>query len=250
MTSIQGSDAYTKDAFLGGRVKAMQPKNGYRAGVDAVLLAAACPAQAGETVLELGCGVGVVALCLAARVPGVQITGIEVQPDYATLAAKNGVNVVVADLVDLPRELRQQQFDHVVFNPPYFDPAGTQPADDTGRQHARMEQTPLSLWFDTAVKRLRPKGRLTVIHKANRIPDLLRALPASMGAAELLPLQPRRGRAPHLALLRARKDARTAFKLHEPKYIHAAAHHEGDHPDYTPEFQSILKGGTPLLFPG
>ena len=76
----------TNDLFLGGKVTALQPAKGYRAGIDAVLLAASVPAKAGETVLELGCGVGVASLCLAARVEGVEITGVELQPEYAALA--------------------------------------------------------------------------------------------------------------------------------------------------------------------
>ena len=82
----------TIDQFLGGKVTAKQPAQGYRAGVDAVLLAASVPAKAGDTVLELGCGVGVASLCLTARVGGLLVTGVELQPDYAALAAKNGLD--------------------------------------------------------------------------------------------------------------------------------------------------------------
>ena len=57
------------DAFLGGRLVLRQPARGYRAGADAVMLAAACSARAGERVLELGCGAGAALFCLGARVP-------------------------------------------------------------------------------------------------------------------------------------------------------------------------------------
>ena len=83
------SDLHSYDQFLGGRLTVAQPKTGYRAGVDPVLLAASVPAGRGESVLELGCGVGVASLCLAARVPGLKITGVEIQPDAAILAAQN-----------------------------------------------------------------------------------------------------------------------------------------------------------------
>ncbi|MEM1375076.1 MAG: methyltransferase domain-containing protein [Pseudomonadota bacterium] len=227
---------------------AYQPRAGYRAGVDAVILAAACPARSGEAVLELGCGVGVATLCLAART-GAEVTGVEVQPDYAALAEKNGVDVVETDIRALPGDLRQRQFHHVMFNPPYFDPARGAAAPDAGRQIARAEAIPLSDWFDTAAKRLRPKGTLTMIHKAERLPDILRALPPGLGGIEVLPLQPRRGRAAHLVLVRGRKDARTPFKLHAPMTIHAAAQHEADRPDYTAEFKGILQDGASLAFP-
>ncbi|MEL6689022.1 MAG: methyltransferase [Pseudomonadota bacterium] len=237
----------SRDAFLGGRVVVSQPHDGYRAGVDAVFLAAACPAKASETVLELGCGVGVAALCLAAR-SGAVVTGVEKQPTYAALARENGLEVVETDLADLPADLRQKQFHHVMFNPPYFDPSKGAAAPNADRQAARAEETPLPVWFDVALKRLRPKGHLTVIHRAERLPDLLNAMPVRFGAVEVLPLQARVGRAAHLILLRARKDSRTPFKLLAPKTIHAAAQHEGDHPDYTPEFESILQDGAALSF--
>jgi len=83
------SDLHSYDQFLGGRLTVAQPKTGYRAGVDPVLLAASVPAGRGESVLELGCGVGVASLCLAARVPGLKITGVEIQPDAAILDAQN-----------------------------------------------------------------------------------------------------------------------------------------------------------------
>lgn len=241
------STLVSRDAFLGGRVVVSQPRDGYRAGVDAVFLAASCPAAEGETVLELGCGVGVAALCLEART-GADVTGVEKQASYSALARENGLNVVEADLAALPADLRQQQFHHVIFNPPYFDPSKGAAAPNADRQAARAEETPLPVWFDVALKRLRPKGRLTVIHRAERLPDLLQAMPVGFGAVEVLPLQARVGRAAHLILLRARKDSRTPFKLHAPKTIHAAAQHEGDHPDYTPEFVRILQEGAALNF--
>ncbi|MEM1237063.1 MAG: methyltransferase [Pseudomonadota bacterium] len=242
------ADDLTRDAFLGGRVQAWQPKTGYRAGVDAVFLAAACPARAGETVLELGCGVGVASLCLAART-GAKVTGIERQSAYADLAAQNGVDVIEADLADLPADLRQRQFHHVIMNPPYFDPGAGALAPDAGRAMARAEETPLSTWIDAATKRLRAKGTLTVIHRAARLPDLMSALGPTLGAVELLPLQPRAGREAHLILLRARKDAKTPFRLHAPVKIHAAPQHEADRPDYTPQMHGILHNGDALPFP-
>ena len=123
----------TCDAFLGGRVQILQPRHGYRAATDPVFLAAACPAAAGDRVLELGCGVGVASLCLAARVPGLRLLGVERQGAYAALARANAAaagvdfSVVEADLTRLPPEVRQQSFDHVLANPPYFATGDRQP---------------------------------------------------------------------------------------------------------------------------
>ena len=109
------------DAYLGGRVRVRQGVRGYRAGVDAVMLAAAVPASPGQTVLELGCGVGVASLCLAARVDGLELLGVELHGPTAALARENGLACVTADLRALPAEVKSRRFDHVLMNPPYFD---------------------------------------------------------------------------------------------------------------------------------
>ena len=125
-----GAD-WREDGFLGGRLRIAQPVRGYRAGADAVMLAAACPARPGESVLELGCGAGVALLCLGARVPGLALTGLELQPAYAALArrnaAANGIAARVAegDLAHMPALLRGESFDHVIANPPYHFTAYT-----------------------------------------------------------------------------------------------------------------------------
>ncbi len=114
----------TSDKFLGGRVTAWQPKDGYRAATDPVLLAAAVDARTGQSVLELGCGVGVAILCLGARITDLSLVGVERQADYADLAVRNaGENGadfegITADISSLPDALRIRSFDHVFFNPP------------------------------------------------------------------------------------------------------------------------------------
>ncbi|WP_257884037.1 tRNA1(Val) (adenine(37)-N6)-methyltransferase [Roseobacter insulae] len=241
----------TRDAFLGGRVRLYQPRVGYRAGVDPVLLAASVPAVAGQTVLDLGCGVGAAILCLGARVPGLTLTGVEVQPDYAELARRNGgdlLEVITADLKDLPLDLRQRQFDHVIANPPYFDRSAGRAARDGGRETALGETAPLKLWVKTAAKRTRPKGYVHVIHRAERLPELLTALPSYMGSFEVLPLTPRVGRLAELVIIRARKNGRAAFRLHPPLIMHEGAHHGADGDSYVPAIRAVLREGAALQF--
>jgi len=241
----------TRDAFLGGRVTLYQPRTGYRAGVDAVLLAASVPAQAGQSVLDLGCGVGAAALCLLARVPGLHLTGVELQPDYAALAQRNGgdrLEVITADIADLPQSLRQRQFDHVMSNPPYYDRAASRSAQDTGRETALGETTSLPIWVKTAAKRLKPKGYAHIIHRAERLPDILAAWPSGMGSIEVLPLCPRAGRKAELVLVRARKNGRGAFKLHAPLVLHAGQRHTRDADDYVPQVKAVLRDGAALEF--
>lgn len=144
MTTPAGfaDSALTEDALLGGLVRLLQPRAGYRAATDPVLLAAASAAKPGARVLDAGCGAGAAMLCLAARVPGLETHGLELQPPYAGLARRNAdLNGVAAaiwdgDLFGPPAELRRIGFDIVMTNPPYFDAFGA-PSPDPGRDAAR-----------------------------------------------------------------------------------------------------------------
>ncbi|WP_424832350.1 tRNA1(Val) (adenine(37)-N6)-methyltransferase [Ruegeria sp.] len=238
--------------FLGGRVRLWQPKAGYRAGVDPVLLAASVPAEPGQSVLELGCGAGAAILCLAARIPGLQLIGVELQAAYAELAGRNAddngvsLDVVQADLSALPGELRQRQFDHVIANPPYYRAGAHSAAADKGRSIALGEETPLEHWIDVAAKRLAPRGCLHMIQKADRLPDMLVACQTRLGSVEVLPLSARVGRRAELVILRARKSGRAAFQLHAPLILHNGDRHEEDGESYTPQVSAVLRDGAAL----
>jgi tRNA1(Val) A37 N6-methylase TrmN6 len=238
-------DDLTCDDFLGGRVRVLQPRHGYRAAIDPVFLAAACPAGSGDTVLELGCGAGVASLCLAARVPGVLVTGVERQADYADLARRNGLDVMTADLTDLPPDLRHRSFDHVIANPPYYPQGGGPPADDPGREAALRENTPLGQWIATARARLAPKGWLTMIQAIDRLPDCLAALDG-FGSITVLPLAPRAARPANRVILRARKSGRAPFVLLAPLIIHDNARHIVDGGDYSAVARAVLRNGAAL----
>lgn len=247
------SDAgLTCDSFLGGAVRAWQPQKGYRAGIDPVLLAAAVPAQAGQTVLELGCGAGVASLCLAHRVRGLSLTGVELQPAYAELARRNALEnacdlaVITADLSDLPAYLRQQSFDHVIANPPYYLRSQGTASPEPGRDKALAGDTPLTDWMEVSAKRLKPKGFLTLIQDMRRLPAVLSAIPSQLGSLQIMPLSARAQRPPHLFLLRARKGGRGNFSQHFPSVMHDGERHQDDGPDYSSEFEAVLRHGGAL----
>jgi len=255
-TPESGCQDLTRDAFLGGRLHILQPRRGYRAGVDPVLLAASVPAKAGQSVLDLGCGAGVATLCLGRRVPGLSLSGLELQPAYAALArrnaAENGIafEVVTGDLADMPKPLRDRQFDHVIANPPYFDRAAGSPATDAGRETALGGATPPETWVKQAAKRCAPGGHVSFIQRAESLPRLLAAAGAYLGSIEVLPLIPRPGRAARLVILRACKGGRAAFLLHSGWVLHAGAAHAGDRENYTEATACILRKGGALRFPG
>ena len=242
----------TDDGFLGGRLRILQPRVGYRAATDPVMLAAAAPVGAGESVLELGCGVGVAGLCLLARVPGSAVEGIERQADYAALARRNAdrnnlpMRVSDGDLARPPAALRARSFDHVIANPPYFRAGDGTMAGDPGREAAFREETPLAGWIDAGLRRLVPGGWLTLIHLTDRLGDILAGLGSRAGSIAILPVAPRTGRPAGRVIVRARKGAKAPLTLHAPFVLHEGTAHLRDGDDFTAAARAVLRDGAPL----
>jgi tRNA1Val (adenine37-N6)-methyltransferase len=238
------------DAFLCGKFKLWQPIRGYRAATDPVLLAAACNAKPGQSVLDLGCGVGAASFCLGSRVAGLRQFGLELQSDYAALARRNALDTGIAlsvtegDIQAMPAELRID-FDHVIANPPYYR-NGSTPSPIAGRATAMQVDAPLEIWVAAAARRLAPGGWLTLICGADGLPAVLSAMGTKLGSASVLPLTPRDDHPALRILLRARKGGRAAFRLLSPLVIHQGPAHAGDRESYTTQANAVLRGGESL----
>ena len=243
----------TCDTLLGGRVQLRQPRAGYRAAIDPVLLAAALDVSRPGLVLDAGCGVGAAGLCLLKRPgadPGLRVIGLELQPDYADLARVNaGLNgladrfeVVHGDLADPPAALRAIQVDHVVGNPPWLaDDAGTA-SPVPGRDIANRETTlDLAAWIDACLGRLKSRGTFTLIHRADRLADILATLRGRAGGIVVFPLWPARGEAARRVLVRARKDVATPLRLAAGLVLHRAGG------GYTAEADAVLRDGASVM---
>lgn len=237
------------DGFLGGRIKLLQPRRGYRAGSDAMLLAAAVPARAGETVLDAGAGVGAVALALARRVEGGAVDALELQPDLAELARENvrrneltdRVRVLAGNLAAPPGAVAGRRYDHVVSNPPYHDAASGRPAPDPGRALARSESDlGLEAWLGHCLKRLAPGGTLTLVQRAGRLAQVLSALSPATGGIVVFPLWPAPGRPAERILVHAVKASRAPLMLAAGLLLHR--------PDggYTEAAEAVLRQGAAL----
>ncbi len=239
--------ATTRDALLGGRVMLTQPRQGQRASADAVMLAAAVPARRGQRVLELGCGTGVAMLCLAARLPGLCIDGVEIQPDLVALAARNiAANGQEASLRVLPGDIRERipgiapnSYDQVFANPPYFAPGAHRAAADPGRALAR-QGADSAAWVAALLRHCKPGGRLTLIQRVEQLGALLAALAPKAGSIELVPLFSKPGQPAKRLILRAVKGGKAPLVLHPGLVLHQ--------PDgsYFPEIDAVLREGAAL----
>ncbi len=247
-------DALSLDGFLDGRLRLWQPREGYRAATDPVLLAAFVPARAGETALDLGCGAGAAGLCLAARVPGIGLLGLEIQSDYAELARRNGAENGIAfrvfegDLRRPPADLRSMAFDHVLMNPPFHRAEASTGARDASRDTARREAgADVAAWIAAGLRRLRQGGTLAIIHRMERLPEILAALNGPAGGIDALPVAAREGRPAGRVLVRARKGSGAPFTLSPPLVVHSGAAHVRDGDDYTDIARKILRDASAIL---
>ncbi len=249
--TVGARPAATEDRLLDGRVRLLQAAGGYRVAIDPVILAAAVPARAGETALDLGCGTGAAALCLLARVPGVAITGLECDPATAGLARDNAAANRVSDNFRIlegevqapPQALRAARFDHVLINPPYLDPARARLPRDADRRRSHGETAVgLADWLDLGLRRLRDDGTLSVIHRAERLDQILAVLSGRTGDLVIFPLWPGGAEAKPAKriVLRARKGSRSPLSLHPGLVLHR--------PDggYTAAAEAVLRDAAPL----
>jgi tRNA1(Val) A37 N6-methylase TrmN6 len=240
--------ATSDDALLGGRVRLRQPREGYRVAIDPVLLAAAVPASDGDRVLDIGSGVGAASLCLAARV-GCRIVGLERDRALAALARDNlarndfaaRLEVIEGDLLQPPAALVPGSFVQVMANPPYLEAARASPSPHAGKTSASVEsEAALADWIGFGLTMLRDKGGLTLIHRADRLGDILAALAGRAGGITVFPLWPGEGKPAKRILVQAQKGSAAPLTLAAGLVLHRA---DGRN---TEAAEAILRHGAPL----
>lgn len=238
----------SRDRLLGGRIELAQPLGGYRVAVDPLLLAAAVPAQNGETVADMGSGSGAVGLCLAVRISGCTVIAIEREPDLAVLARANAeqnglagrVLTTQGDVAALP--LAEGSLDHAAMNPPYM-PANTAtpPPDRLKRVGAIEGAASLAGWIAAAWPLVRRGGTVTMIHRADRMDEIVaHCRRCQAGGLTVIPVWPHAGQPARRIVVRLRKGDRSPLVLHPGLVLHET---DGR---FTPAAEAVLRDAAPL----
>ncbi len=229
----------------------LQPEKGYRAGIDAVFLAASIPASSGETLFEAGVGTGVAALCLAARVPTVHVTGMEIATRYAVLAEENAkrnnlgnaLRVIHADVKEaMRRDLSQMpshgSFSHAFANPPYFEDGKVTPSPTLLKSQAHsFGPDDLDLWVKVLATMVTLRGSVTFIHRAESLGKLLGCMEGRFGDIRVAPLYAREGTAASRIIVQGIKGSRAPMQLLPGLVLHDKTN------SFTPEAEAILRDG-------
>lgn len=229
---------------LDRKVRLLQPECGFRTSMDSVMLAAAVPAQDGESVLDAGCGVGGAAFCLLHRIDA-RLTGIDVNAEYIDLAVRNNAlnprqgEFALADIREYPAPAKPV-FDHIMMNPPFFEAGAHTPSPNAGRAAAnghQEEDISLAHWVHAAHRLVKSKGSMTIIYPATGVDRIVEAMGRRFGAIEIIPLWSKSGEDARRVVVRARKDRQTPARIAAGIILH--------NPDgsYTLEAERILRDG-------
>lgn len=244
------------DAFLGGRLQILQPRQAYRAGLDAVMLAAAVTERVGPfRVLDVGAGVGTAGLAVAWRCKQAEVVLIEREPDLVALAreniARNGlderVSVVEADLLQVSTAalaaagVGEATFDQVIANPPFHtEGAGTAARHALKAAAHAMPEAALDDWCRFLARMARPGGEALIIHKTAALPELIQGLKGRFGGLSALPLHSHAGEPAGRIILKGTKGSRAPFRLESGLLLH-----EEDE-RFTPGAEGVLRLGQSL----
>lgn len=243
--------AISEDRLLDGRVLLRQGVRGYRAGMDAALLAAACDAPDGARVLEAGCGAGGALLVAATRRQGAAFVGVERDPAAVVLARQNAlanglqarVEILEGDVALPFKRLGLPAFDAVMANPPFFDDPAALRAPALEKTGAWMADGGLAAWTGFLLKAVREGGPITLIHRADRLADILALLAPKAGSFQIRPIHPRAEAPAKRVLVRAIKTGKAPLALLPPLILHPA-----DGAKHTREAEAILRGEAALTW--
>ena len=243
----------SQDKFLGGKLAIRQIQGGYRAGSDPVLLAASLSLQPGQTLLDMGCGVGTAFLCALAREKSLRVTGIEIQKEISELAKRNSIEnnfeteIYNLDIRDIKIAVGQKQFDHVIFNPPFFDINQGTTSKTTDRLLSKFAlKSDLDVWLRLGMKRLKPGGEISLIMKASSLGAILSTMEEKVGSIKILPISSFKNVPCSRIIVTGKLGAKGDTSLLTPLIMHTKKNFEGKKSNFTKVAEGILYEGDPI----
>jgi tRNA1(Val) A37 N6-methylase TrmN6 len=251
----------TVDVFHRGRFVLVQPKGaGHRAGVDAMILAAAVPGDFTGRLADLGAGAGAAGLAVASRCPQARVTLIERDPlmiDHANKTLKHESNQSLASRISLIESdvtltgkhrvaagLADNAFDFAIFNPPFNSAQDRQTPDPVKAAAHVMEDGLFESWLRTVAAIVRPGGGMALIARPQSIGDILASLKGRFGGLRIVPVHPREGEAAIRIVVTATHGSRAAMRLESPLILHGPEGHA-----FTPRAEAIINGLAGLFDP-
>ena len=240
--------------LLHGRVELLQPKIGFHASIDSVFLAAAVPIVEKAHILDVGCGVGSAGLCVLARTRDMRLTGIDIQPELIELAKQNAVLNEIESLcrfvhgdIRTETDIVDNAFSSVLMNPPYQEGGTHTPSPTRNKALSHGEEASgatLEDWVKYAHRKLKQAGTLVMIHRADRMSEIVAVLERRrwFGSLVIYPLFSRAGDDAKRVIITARKERFAPMALKTGMVIHEA---DGK---YTEAAQRVLSAAEALDF--
>jgi len=234
---------FSQDDFLGGRLCLKQPIKGYRITSDSVFLAATITLKKGDKLLDVGAGSGGLLSLIAARsesnAEDFTMHGIEIQQDLLQLARENaspGIEYFQGDIFKNVEGCEPNSYHHVISNPPYYEKGKISSSPYKSKAIAHGNGLPdLKVWIDRCLRMVRPKGYLTIVHRADRLDDIITALNSKAGGMIIYPLRSKAEKDANRVIIRAQKDTNGLLALKFGMIVHKS---DGN---YTDEAENILR---------
>lgn len=233
---------------LNKQVRLKQVDKGFRTSMDSVMLAAACPIKSGQSLLDMGCGVGGAGICVHYRQKDIFLTGVDIQQDHIELARENAKlndmhkrsEFICSDIRDYKKEVG---FHHVVCNPPYLETGAhlRSPYDAKATAMGHDGDLCTKDWVKNACRMLKPEGTLTMVHEAGKIDKIIQSMECGFGAVEIIPLWSKLGRPAKRVIIRAVKGRKSPTIMHSGLILHDI---DGE---YSLDAEEILRHGKGLV---
>jgi tRNA1(Val) A37 N6-methylase TrmN6 len=233
---------YSTDSVLNGKIKLVQPQNGYRVAIDPIILSSFVHPRRNQKILDVGCGVGTISLILKMKEISSEITALDVDKTMCEICRQNSainslhINVINVGIENAKENLslKNKLFDQIVTNPPFFSQKSSRISET--KRLANFETVNLSDWILFCFKKLKNEGIFSMIHKASRIDDILYSLRGIAGSVQLIPIFPKINCEANRVVIIAKKSSKTETRILQGIVVHE------DNGDYSKTMDEILSG--------